>query len=273
VPEGDTIFRAARTLHRALAGQIVVRFESVLPALTRVDEDQPIAGRTIEGVTSRGKHLLMRFSGGLTLRTHMRMNGSWHIYRPQERWRRPLAAMRVLVATHAFEAVGFDIPVAEFATDRSLQRQTDLRLIGPDLLSQSFDEADALARFRQRNDVSIADALINQRIVSGAGNVYKSEVLFTCGINPFAPVRTVSDDDLRQILETARKLLRVNVEHPRGGIVTYRGYQRSQSRSAADGLYVYGRARLPCRKCGTPIQVVAQGSNARLTYFCPRCQR
>src|SRR5690348_16394448 len=173
VPEGDTIFRAARTLHRALAGQIVVRFESVLPALTRVDEDEPIAGRTIESVTSRGKHVLMRFSGGLTLRTHMRMNGSWHIYRAHERWRRPRSAMRVLIATDAFEAVGFDIPVAEFATERSLARQTDLRLIGPDLLADAFDEGDALARFRQRNDASIADALVNQRIVSGAGNIYK----------------------------------------------------------------------------------------------------
>jgi endonuclease VIII len=272
VPEGDTIFRAARTLHRALAGQTVVRFDSVLPALARVDEDHPIAGRTIEGVTSRGKHLLMRFSGGLTLRTHMRMNGTWHIYRLHERWRRPRAAMRVLVATATFEAVGFDIPVAEFATDWSLERQTDLRLIGPDLLSESFDEANALARFRQRNDASIADALINQRVVSGAGNVYKSEVLFACGISPFAAVRALGDEDLRRILTTARRLLRVNVEHPRGGIVTYRGYQRSQQRTARDGLYVYGRARLPCRKCGTPIQVATQGSNARLTYFCPRCQ-
>jgi endonuclease-8 len=272
VPEGDTIFRAARTLHRALAGQIVVRFESVLPALTRVDEDEPIAGRTIESVTSRGKHVLMRFSGGLTLRTHMRMNGSWHIYRAHERWRRPRSAMRVLIATDAFEAVGFDIPVAEFATERSLARQTDLRLIGPDLLADAFDEGDALARFRQRNDASIADALVNQRIVSGAGNIYKSEVLFACGISPFAAVRTLSDDELRRILTTARRLLRVNVEHPRGGIVTYRGYQRSSRRSERDGLYVYGRARLPCRKCGTPIEVAAQGSNARLTYYCPRCQ-
>jgi endonuclease-8 len=215
----------------------------------------------------------MRFSGGLTLRTHMRMTGSWHIYRPHERWRRPRWAMRVLVATREFEAVGFDIPIAEFATDRSLRSQTDLRLIGPDLLSESFDESEALARFRQRNDSSIADALINQRIVAGAGNVYKSEVLFACGINPFAAVRTIADEDLRRIVATARRLLRVNVEHSRGGIVTYRGYQRSPRGSAADGLYVYGRARLPCRRCGTQIEVVAQGTNARLTYFCPHCQR
>lgn len=273
MPEGDTIFRAARTLHRALAGEIVVRFESVLPALTRVDDDQPIAGRTVESVTSRGKHLLMRFSGGLTLRTHMRMNGSWHIYRAGERWRRPRSAMRVLVATHAFEAVGFHIPVAEFATERSLQRQVDLKSIGPDLLSDSFDEAEALARFRQHDESSIADALINQRIVSGAGNIYKSEVLFACRIDPFATVRMVSDEDLRRILRTARRLLRVNVDHPRGGIATYRGYQRRHRRTQADGHYVYGRARLPCRNCGTPIHVAAQGSNARLTYFCPNCQR
>src|SRR5687768_14491881 len=101
MPEGDSIFRAARTLHRALAGHEVVRFESVQPALTRVHEDAPLTGRRIERVTAAGKHVLMRFSGDLVLRTHMRMNGSWHIYRPGESWRRPRRDMRVVVATAA----------------------------------------------------------------------------------------------------------------------------------------------------------------------------
>src|SRR5215207_1087386 len=102
MPEGDTIFRAARTLHRALAGRTVTRFESVFPALSRVDVDTPLAGRTVEGVTSHGKHLLMIFSGDLILRTHMRMNGSWHIYRPGEKWQRPHRDMRVIVETGEF---------------------------------------------------------------------------------------------------------------------------------------------------------------------------
>src|SRR6188508_3030086 len=110
MPEGDTIFRAARTLHRALAGKPVVRFESMFPALTRIHEDAPITGRTVERVRSLGKHVLMQFSEGLTLRTHMRMNGSWHIYRPGETWRRPRIDMRIVVATSDFEAIGFNIP-------------------------------------------------------------------------------------------------------------------------------------------------------------------
>src|SRR6478736_6815318 len=107
MPEGDAIFRAAQTLHRALAGSRVIRFESMFPALMRVDVDRPLAGRTVESVSARGKHLLMRFSGDLILRTHMRMSGSWHIYRPVVRWQRPRAYMRVVVATSAYEAVAF----------------------------------------------------------------------------------------------------------------------------------------------------------------------
>jgi len=150
VPEGDAIFRTARTLHRALAGEIVTRFESVLPKLTRVDEDAPITGRRVESVEAAGKHVLMRFSGDLVLRTHMRMNGSWHVYRPGERWRRPRRDMRVVVATDRFEAVAFNVPVAELLGATDQERQPDLRAMGPDLLGETFDEAEALRRVRAR---------------------------------------------------------------------------------------------------------------------------
>jgi endonuclease-8 len=301
VPEGDHIFRTARTLNRALAGHEVVRFESVLPALTRIHEDTPITGRTIESVAAAGKHVLMRFSalrpfdtlrvvpgnvegrqaqdapsasrgGGLVLRTHMRMNGSWHIYRPGEAWQRPRRDMRVVVATAAFEAVGFNVPVAEFLEPAAMARHADLRLMGPDLLAERFDADEAVRRFRERNALEIADALLTQRIAAGAGNIYKSEVLFLCGVNPFTPVHGVSDERLREILATARKHLQANVADPKGGITTYRGYRRSAGRDAAERRYVYGRARKPCRKCGTPIRVKAQGPHARLTYWCPVCQ-
>ena len=273
MPEGDTIFRAARTLHRALAGHQVVRFESVLPALTRVHEDTPITGRTLERVSAAGKHVLMHFSGELVLRTHMRMNGSWHIYRPGERWRKPRRDMRIVIATEQFEAVGFNVPVAEFLAGRDLERQEDLRLMGPDLLGDTFDEAEALRRFRARGATEIGDALLNQRVVAGAGNVYKSEVLFLAGLNPFMRVADVSDDGLRAILAIARTHLRANVIDPTAAIVTYRGYRRTTRRAdPAERLYVYGRARKPCRKCGRPIEVRAQGRDARLTYWCPQCQ-
>ena len=280
MPEGDTIFRAARTLHRALAGQDVVRFESVFPALTRVHDDTPVTGRRVEGVTAAGKHILMRFSalrhpqgGELVLRTHMRMNGSWHIYRPGETWLRPRRDMRIVVATTAFEAVGFNVPVAEFLQPHALARQDDLRLMGPDLLGDTFDAAEALRRFRARPEISVADALLNQRIVAGAGNVYKSEVLFQCGVNPFAAAADVEDERVLAILSTARKHLQANVIDPSAAIVTYRGYRRTTRRAdPAERLYVYGRAGKPCRKCGTPIEVRAQGPHARLTYWCRKCQ-
>ena len=279
MPEGDTIFRAARTLHRALAGQAVVRFESVLPALTRVHEDTPLTGRIVEEVRAAGKHVLMQFAattskgGALVLRTHMRMNGSWHIYRPGEPWQRPRRDMRVVVATDRFEAVGFNIPVAEFLSSRGMARQDDLRLMGPDLLGQAFDEEEAIRRLRARGRSEIADAVLNQRVVAGIGNVYKSEVLFLTGVNPFTAVAGLSDETLHAILATARIQLRANVVDPTAAIVTYRGYRRTTRRAdPSERLYVYGRARKACRKCGTAIQVKAQGRDARLTYWCPTCQ-
>jgi endonuclease-8 len=278
MPEGDSIYRAARTLHRALAGDAVVRFESVLPALTRVHEDTPITGRTVERVTATGKHILMRFSGDLVLHTHMRMNGSWHLYPCDtsggRRWRRPTREMRVLVATRRFEAVGFNVPVAEFLDPQALGRHPDLRLIGPDLLGDCFDNAEAIRRFRERNSSAIADVLINQRVVAGAGNIYKSELLFLCRINPFARVADLTDDDLRALMAAGRTWLRANVIDSTGAIVTYRGYRRTTRRfDPSEHLHVYGRARRPCRTCGTPIEVNAQGPDARLTYWCPACQR
>src|SRR3954467_10651902 len=273
MPEGDTIFRAARTLHRALAGKQVTAFQSMLPALNRINDDTPLAGRTIERVHSTGKHLLMYFSGDLVLRTHMRMNGSWHIYRPGERWRKPRRDMRVAIRPPALEAVGFNLPVAEFLSGRALDRQDDLRLMGPDLLGETFDETEAVRRFRARGATEIGDAVLNQRVVAGAGNVYKSEVLFLAGVNPFSRVGELADEALRAILTAARTHLRANVIDPTAAIVTYRGYRRTTGRAdPAERLYVYGRARQPCRKCGTPIAVRAQGRDARLTYWCPQCQ-
>jgi endonuclease-8 len=272
VPEGDAIFRTARTLNRALAGRTVVRFESVFPALTRVHDDTPVTGRRIESVTAAGKHVLMRLSGDLMLRTHMRMNGSWHVYRPGERWRRPRRDMRILVATDAYEAVGFNVPVAEFLDGRAEARQDDLRKMGPDLLAETFDVDEALRRVREHDADAIADVLLNQRVVAGIGNVYKSEMLFLSGIDPFAPAKSVGDDDVRRILATARKYLRVNADTRSGGIVTYMGFRRDATPGQGARHYVYARANRPCRRCGTPIRVRAQGPHARPTYWCPTCQ-
>src|SRR5262245_11507403 len=167
MPEGDTIYRAARTLHRVLAGKIVTRFESVFPAVTRVADAHPIIGRAIEAVESRGKHILIVFSESLVLHTHMRMSGSWHVYPAGARWQRPARDMRVLVGTADAVAVGFNVTIVELLTPRQLAQHEQLRALGPDLLSdagspaETFDRAEAIRRLRARDRDGIGDALLN----------------------------------------------------------------------------------------------------------------
>src|SRR5262245_42123709 len=189
MPEGDTIHRAASAMHRALAGRVVTRFESVYPSVTRVAVDHPVVGRTIESVVARGKHLLIAFSGDLVLRTHLRMNGSWHLYRSGVRWQRPARDMRVLVVAEGIEAVGFSVPVAELLTKRELARHVQLLALGPDLLDPAFDAVEAAVRMRSRGREPIGDVLLNQRVMAGIGNVFKSEILFLAGIEPSTPAK------------------------------------------------------------------------------------
>jgi len=244
LPEGDTIHRTAATLQKALAGKVVTRYETMLPKI-----EAPLRGRTIERVVAAGKHLVIDFSGDLHLRTHMRMNGSWHIYRPGERWWRPRRDMRIVIETADFVAVGFNIPVAEMLTGRELARA--LHAQGPDLLAE-FDVEEATRRAREHGDEQIADVLLNQRVAAGIGNIWKSESLFACGINPFRKVKDI--DDLEKLFLAARALLKQSAAG-----------QRAR-------LNVYSRGGQPCRKCGTAIESRKQGLDARLTYWCPRCQ-
>jgi endonuclease-8 len=272
MPEGDTIFRAARTLHRALAGQIVTRFDAALPALTRVDHDRPIAGLTIEAVTSRGKHLLMTLSGDLVLHTHMRMNGSWHIYRPGERWQRPSRDMRVLIATATFVAVGFNVPVAEFLSTRDLARHRVLAALGPDLLDPSFDRDEARRRLLEHPRGAIAEVLLDQRVLSGIGNVLKSEILFVSGVDPFTVVADMAPAAIDRVLDAARDLLAANVLTRAQTLSPALGRRTTRSLDPDAKLWVYGRGGRACRRCGARIESRQTGVDARLTYWCPRCQ-
>ena len=262
MPEGDTIHRAARTLHAALAGRVVTRFETVFPQLARIDEDAPLKGRTVDAVEAAGKNLLMHFSGDLHLRTHMRMHGSWHIYKPGERWRRRRDDMRIVIETGEWLAVGFNIPVAEFYDER----QEDLRRIGPDFIAENFDADEAKRRIRARPGSEIAEVLLNQRVVSGIGNEYKSEVLFIAKVNPFVLVKDVSDRQLDEIIRIARKLMVANVEKRSMRRVT------TFSLDSRQHQYVFSRGGKPCRRCGTPIRYAKQGRDVRGTYWCPKCQ-
>jgi endonuclease-8 len=274
MPEGDTIFRAARSLHRVLAGHPVTRFETAYAHPDRVNVDTPIVGRIIERIESAGKHILMRFSGDLILRTHMRMNGSWHLYRHGEKWWRGEHAMRVRIDTAGWVAVAFNVPVAEFVTPRQLETRGPVAELGPDLLGQAFDRDEAVRRILASGHRAIANTLLDQRIVAGIGNVYKSEVLFLSGVHPEVPSSAVAQATLEQMMDVARGLLADNVKDGTSGqIQTYRSLRQwNKASEHDDSVWVYGRRGKPCRKCGTPIEMKKMGLEARSTYWCPSCQ-
>ena len=275
MPEGDTIFRAARSLQRALGGQTITRFESVVPKLARVAEDEGIVGRSLDRVEARGKWLLFHFSGDLTLVTHMLMSGSWHIYRPGEKWHRPKNDMRVIIGTTNFDAVAFRIPVAEFHDSRSLRRRAGLNELGPDVLDPAFDIQAAVQSLRQYAEMELGNAVLKQSVLAGPGNVFKSEICFVSELNPFRQIKTLDTQELTRVATTAHKLMCANVSHVSSDkIVTYTGLRRTTGRSDPYArLWVYGRAGMPCRRCGTPIEVRRQGTDARKTYYCPECQK
>jgi endonuclease-8 len=279
VPEGDTIYRAARALGQALEDKLVTRFETALAPLASIDENAPLAGRTVEKVESRGKWLLIHFSGDLILVTHMRMSGSWHLCRVRERWQRARREMRVVVATEEFEAVAFNVPVAKFYTANTLARNSEIPKLGPDLLASEFAVDEARGRLLAHGNEEIANVLLNQRVMAGLGNVYKSEVLFACGVHPFRLVSTLMPAEIDCILDRAKRFLKANVKDGAGGgTVTYTGLRRTTRRAglyAADPdarLWVYRRQAKECRRCGATILMRRQGPGARSTYWCPVCQ-
>jgi endonuclease-8 len=274
MPEGDTIFRAARAMHRALAGDTVTRFETAYAHLDRVDVDTPIVGRTVERVAAVGKHHLIVLSGDLVLRTHMRMHGSWHLYRHGEKWWRSPRSMRIRLDTAKWVAVAFNVPVAAFVTSRELETTDAVAKLGPDLLAEDFDRDEALRRLRAAAAQPIALSLLDQRVVAGIGNVYKSEILFLNGINPHTPTGALSNETLEHLLDLARELLRANVRDGTSAqIQTFRNLRRThRSIDPGQNLWVYGRAGKPCRKCGATIETSKMGVEARSTYWCDNCQ-
>jgi endonuclease-8 len=275
VPEGDTIFRTARSLGRALGGKPVTVFRSTYPLLTRFNDDTPLAGQTVERVEARGKWLLIHFSGGGTLATHMLMSGSWHIYRHGERWQQPRFNMRIVIENSDYIAVGFRVPVAEMHTAQSLARQTRIPCEQIDVLSADFNAAEAERRVQAHDSEEIADVLLHQEVLAGVGNVFKSEICFVTGINPFCKVSALRQDQLQASIAAAQRLVRANVLEDSGDtIVTYGGRRRRTTHESDPGasLWVYGRNGEPCRRCGERIRRRIQGPDARVTFWCARCQ-
>jgi endonuclease-8 len=275
MPEGDTIFRTARTLNRALLNKAVTRFESAYAQLTAANDEQPFVGQTLTHIEARGKWLLMYFSSGSILATHMLMSGSWHIYRPGEPWQDKPSNMRILIETSDFVAVGFRIPLARVHTAESLIRDRKIPRTDRDVLSETFNSDLAVQRLLARAQDELGDALLRQDVLAGVGNVFKSETCFLTGLSPFRTVATLSQKQAEEVVATARKLLAANVlEDSSDRIVTYSGKNRRTTSNADPGenLWVYGRKGESCRRCGTAIQRALQGPNARSTYWCPTCQ-
>jgi len=260
---------------RALIGKQVTAFRSNYPLLTRFHDDTPITGQTIDNVESRGKWVLIHFSSGATLATHMLMNGSWHLYPQGERWRRPSRDMRIVLENRDYQAVAFTVPVARIYTAQQLAREKRIPPPGSDVLNEDFDPASAAARVRACAAEEIGNVLLHQYVLAGVGNVFKSELCFVERVNPFCLVADLTAEQIGALVRSAQSLVASNVLEDSGNmIVTYRGPGRRTTRNArpAENLWVYSRSGDPCRRCGATIRHRLQGQDARVTYWCPACQ-
>ena len=247
------VWYTARRLHQALAGRVLVRSDFRVPRLATVD----LNGDVVTEAVSRGKHLLVRTGNGMTVHTHLRMDGSWRI-RPAAERVRESHRIRLMLANDEWRAIGYQLGVVELVRTAEESRVTGH--LGPDLLGADWNCAEAVRRLSAEPDRTIGEALLDQRNLAGIGNLYKAEVLFLRGINPWQTVGGVPD--LAAVAELARRLLDANKE--RIGQVTTGNWRRGEE------TWVYGRRGLPCRRCGTVIR--AEGQDERITFWCPFCQ-
>ncbi|MFF3000270.1 Fpg/Nei family DNA glycosylase [Streptomyces sp. NPDC057950] len=259
MPEGDTVWQAARRLHIALAGKVLTRSDLRVPRFATAD----LTGRTVLDVTPRGKHLLTRIEGGLTLHSHLRMDGSWKVYAPGRRWSGgPAHQIRAILGTADRTAVGYRLPVLELL--RTTDEDRAVGHLGPDLLGPDWNPDKALSNLLEDPARSLGEALLDQRNLAGIGNVYKSELCFLLRVTPWLPVGELPTDRAHLLPVLAKRLLEANRDRP----------VRSTTGRPDQNLFVYGRAPRPCLRCGTSIRRADQGdgSRERPTYWCPNCQ-
>ena len=248
MPEGDTIWRTAAGLRQHVGGRQV--------SAARPERFAGLVGRTLDAVDPVGKHLLMRFSGGWTLHSHMRMTGSWHLYRTGERWKRPGHLARVVLQFGDREAVCFSAPVVDLVREG----RAPVAHLGPDVLADDFPLDVAVARARSVGPVALGELLLDQRVCCGIGNVYKCEALWELRLDPWRSSGELGDDELARLFEVARAAMRENVSRA-----------APRSFGGRPGA-VHGRRGRPCPRCGARIEANPQGQDARITYWCPTCQ-
>ncbi len=258
MPEGDTVYRAAKLLDRALSGLMLTRSDFRVPQHATAD----LSGSTVLETLARGKHILTRTDAGITLHTHLKMEGAWQVYRPGERWRRPVSQVRVLLEAGDVSAVGFQLGVVELIA--TAEEPGSVGHLGPDLLGPDWDEAAALHRLTSDPERTIAAALLDQRNLAGIGNMFMAELCFTSGIHPERTVAEVAD--LPRLVRRAKQMLEVNKER---AVQSTTGDLRPRER-----MWVYRRDKSPCRRCGSPIRVAMRGEpgRERAAYWCPSCQ-
>jgi endonuclease-8 len=249
--EGDTILRAGRRIEGALGGKSV---EVAAPnSRGRVTGIEQLDGRRLEKVETRGKNLLLRF-GDLVLHSHLGMNGAWHVYRRGASWRKPVGAAWVVLRGSEQEAVQFGGPTLRVVTAAEVRRDPWLSRLGPDILASDFDSGAAVRSLRSASDRDLGDALLDQSLIAGIGNVFKSEACFAARVDPWRRIENLSDLELKRVLLKARESMEAAVAKGR------------QPRA------VYRRAGQPCPACGAPISSRGQGDANRTTYWCPKCQ-
>ena len=265
MPEGDTVWRTARMLDRALSGQVLTRTDFRVPHLATSD----LSGGLVTATVSRGKHLMTRIRTGSadvpeewTLHTHLKMEGAWRTFGPGGRWSRPAHQARVVLETPTIQAVGFSLGIVELV--RRADEAGLVAHLGPDLLGPDWDEDEALRRLSTAPDRVVREALLDQRNLAGIGNMYAAELCFTQGVHPATPVAMVRD--LPRLVRRARLMLEHNKERA----------QQSTTGDLRHGrqMWVYRRDGSPCRRCGTAVEVTMLGPSdrERAAYWCPRCQ-
>ena len=261
MPEGDSLYRFAAKLRPALLGKPILAARSHGPG--PVPQVYRIVGATCTEVRSQGKNMLISFDNGLALRGHLRMYGTWHIYHPGDPWSRPESPARLVLEVDGAVVVNFNAPVIELIEERALAHHQPIAGLGPDLLDDDFDSAEAFRRLREpsRAELTIGDAIMDQRALAGAGNIWKTESLFHAGINPWRRVRELDDATVLGLILKARALLRASIGKPNDLDLTHR-----------PTMFVYTRAGQPCRRCFTRIRSGPQGVDIRHTAWCPKCQ-